>query len=207
MLHDLFWCVTWLIHVWRASFIWAMTHSDKPWLIQMGHAHVDDIVGHFIYYMTHSYVTWLIHMSHDSFIRHVPHSSVTCICWALADWNDVLDRKASDIRITNTLQHAATRCNPLQHAAKHCNTLQHTATHCNTLQVMRRTRSMTKMLSNCWLKKPFCRYEPVHVRMHTYIHMMCVCRYVYEYVCIRVYVYRHKIQVNKNVKYKRPNEV
>ena len=101
---DSFMCVTWLIHVWRDSFIcvtWLIHMCDMTysyvwhesficvlWLIHMTHSNV--------WHDSFKWVTWLIHAWHDSFIyvtwlihmcgmthSHAWHDSFTCATWLI----------------------------------------------------------------------------------------------------------------------------
>ena len=70
---------------------------------------------------------------------------------------------------TNTLQHAATRCNMLQHAATRCNTVQYSATRCNTLQhtsraLQRRKKPLTLAISHINMVKVTSPHRPCNIR-------------------------------------------
>jgi len=112
--HDLFICVTWLVHMrdMTCSYAWHGSFICVTWLI-----YTLDMTRSYAWHKSFICATWLVHMR-----------DLTCSC------HDTQHRSLPTNKHCNTLQHTATHCNTLQYTATQCNALQRTATHCNTLQ-------------------------------------------------------------------------
>jgi len=167
--HDLFICVTWLIHmcdmthsyVWHDLFTCDMTHAFE-W-----HDSTCDI-----------WVTWLIHTRHMSY--HTMKESYHFIR-VTYEWYD-----SHKIRwhVPSWLLHCNTHCNTATLAATHCNTC------CNTLHDTRRRWIAT----NWWMShvahmNESCHtYEWVmsHIWMSHVTHMNESC-HIYEWVMSHIW--------------------